>query len=109
MKAKAHGMTVTELRAHQKKVRTEKKKTKARLRAKEREEKTKLEEFKIEQKYKRKRKRVKEGGSTLKSASDLIMSIGGSSGPGQEDPFGLFGSSKKKKKKKKSDRLEFTL
>lgn len=100
-KAKAHGMSVPELREHLKQQKARKKARKARLRQKEMGEREKFEAWKIEQKYKRKRKQVKEGKS---SAVGLLKVLGGtpskSEGP-YDDPFNIFGGSKRKKRRRR--------
>ena len=99
-KAKAHGMTVPELRAHLKKRKAEKRAFKAELRKKEQEERQKFEKWKIEQKYKGKRKAVKSGKGG--GVTGLIEVLGGSGQKsGGSDPFGFFGSPTRKKKKRK--------
>jgi len=99
-KAKAHGMTVPELKQYLAERKVEKRKFKEELRRKEREEKQKHEKWKIEQKYKQKRKQVKTGKSS--GALGLIELLGGStSKKANVDPFGLFGSPAKKTKRKK--------
>lgn len=102
-KAKAHGMTVPELRQHLTKRKAEKRKFKEELRRKEREERQKFEKWKVEQKYKGKRKQVKTGKST--GALGLIELLGGSPPKGAKaDPLGLFGPPKKKRKKRRKKR-----
>jgi len=99
-KAKAHGMTVPELKSYLVERKVEKRKFKEELRRKEREEKQKHEKWKIEQKYKQKRKQVKTGKSS--GALGIIELLGGSTNKqANTDPLGLFGSSAKKKKRKR--------
>ena len=99
-KAKAHGMTVPELRKYLAKRKTEKRKFKLELRRKEEEERQKFKKWQIEQKYKQKRKQVKTGKST--GALGFVELLGGSSSKrAGTDPLGLFGSPTKKKKRKR--------
>lgn len=98
-KAKAHGMTVPELRSYLAKRKVEKRKFKAELRVKEEQEKVKFEKWKIEQKYKQKRKQVKSGKSS--GALGIIELLGGSTSSKGADPLGLFSSSTRQKKRKR--------
>jgi len=98
-KAKAHGMTVPELRQHLKKRKAEKRAFKAELRKKEQEERQKFEKWKVERKYKQKRKAVKKGKAT--GALGVLEMLGGKPQKGGSDPFGLFSSPKKPRKKKR--------
>ena len=102
-KAKAHGMTVPELRRYLATRKAEKRKFKMELRRKEREEKQKHEKWKIEQKYKQKRKQVKAGKSTG-TLGFIDLFAGSSSKEVDADPLGLFGLPKKTMRKKKKKR-----
>jgi len=99
-KAKAHGMTVPELKRHLAKRKAENRKFKQELKRKEQEQKLKHEQWKIEQKYKQKRKAVKKGKRS--GALGILEALGGStSARGSDDPLGIFGSPTRKKKSKK--------
>jgi len=98
-KAKAHGMTVPELRAHLAKRKVEKRAFKAELRKKEEAERQKFEKWEIEQKYKRKRKAVKSGKAM--GALGVLELLGGKPQKGVADPFSFFGEPKKPRKKKR--------
>lgn len=109
MKAKAHGMTVPELRQHLRKRKTERRAFKAELKRMEREERQKFEKWKITQKYKQKRKATKEGKPG--GALGLIMDLGGPGKASKDgDPLGIFSGQKKQrthKKRKKKEWWEF--
>ena len=99
-KAKAHGMTVPELKQYLAERKVEKYKFKMELRRKEQKEKAKFEKWKVEQKYKQKRKQAKAGKST--GVLGMIELFGGSpSKTTNPDPLGLFGPPTKKRKRRK--------
>lgn len=114
-KARAHGMSVPELREHLRTHKAEKRAFKVELRKKEHEERAKFEKWKIEQKYKQKRKLVKSGKGGFKgslaefgSAMEVLGGKPSKKGEGY-DPFGIFGpatgvGSKRKKKRRKKRR-----
>lgn len=100
-KARAHGMTVPELREHLRKRKAERRAFKAELRRKEEEEKAKFEKWKIEQKYKRKRKQVKSGKRVgVLGALEVLGGTPSKKGGGY-DPFGIFTTPKQSRKRKR--------
>jgi len=100
-KARAHGMTVPELRVHLRERKAEKKAFKAELRKKEQAERQKFEKWKIEQKYKQKRKQAKSGKSS--GVLGALEMLGGS--PSKKsagyDPFGIFSTPRKTSRKRR--------
>ena len=100
-KARAHGMTVSELREHLKRRKVEKRAFKAELRKKEEAERQKFEKWKIEQKYKRKRKQVKKGKSS--GIMGALEMLGGtpSKKASSYDPFNIFSKPTRKKRRRK--------
>lgn len=103
-KARAHGMTVPELRAHLKKRKVERRAFKEELKEKERLERKKFEKWKIEQKYKQKRKQTKSGKSS--DIMGALEMLGGTPSKKSEsyDPFNIFGTSKWSGRKHKAKR-----
>lgn len=104
VKARAHDMTVPELREHLKKRKVEKRAFKAELRKKEHAERQKFEKWKIEQKYKQKRKQVKSGKSSgVLSALEMLGGTPSKKSSGY-DPFGIFGEPRRSTRKRKTQK-----
>lgn len=99
-KAKAHGMTVPELREHLRKRKAERREFKAELRKKERAERAKFEKWKIERKYKQKRKQVKSGKSSGILGSLEMLGGKPSKKDANYDPLGIFGPPKRLTRRK---------
>lgn len=98
-KAKHHGMTVPQLREHQRAVKQRKRDARQALRAKEQREQQKFRAWKIEQKYKAKRKAYKKRGT--EGFTGLLMQLGGAQPSTGGDPFNVFRSPKKTKKRRR--------
>lgn len=110
-KAKHHGMTVDELRAHLKKRKEERKKFKMELREKEQFERQKFERWKIQQKYKERRRDVKSGKKSSGPMGFLNMLGGGSETRRNgyfSDPFGVFGPPQQPTKRREKHRPQAT-